>query len=112
MSMYLDEPQIAKTGEEYRGVEDVGRRAIADETIELDVPALAAMLSQRLHAAGLPVSPDRAVTFARALSLVGPVSSGQLYCTASAVFVSSRVQQPTFDGVFDAVFGCAGSAGV
>jgi uncharacterized protein with von Willebrand factor type A (vWA) domain len=101
------ESQLAKTRGEYRDAEDIGRRSIADDTIELDLPALAAALSQRLHAAGLPVTPDRAVTFAEALSLVSPVSSRQLYCTARTVFVSARAQQPTFDRVFASVFSCA-----
>jgi uncharacterized protein with von Willebrand factor type A (vWA) domain len=73
----------------------------------VDLPTLAAVLSQRLHAAGLPVTPDRTVRFAQALRLVGPVSDRQLYWTARAVFVSAHAEQPTFDRVFASVFGCA-----
>ena len=39
------------------------------ETIELDLPPLAAGFARRLHEAGVPVTPDRAVGFARALGL-------------------------------------------
>jgi uncharacterized protein with von Willebrand factor type A (vWA) domain len=88
-------------------------------TIELDVPAVAAAMSQRLHAAGVPVTPERAVTFAQALTLVSPLSRSYLYCTARAIFVSSRTQLPTFDQAFASVFGssldtgeeCAQNAG-
>jgi uncharacterized protein with von Willebrand factor type A (vWA) domain len=102
-----DESHLAKSGREYRDSKDVGGRSIAADTIELDLPAVAAALSQRLHAAGLPVTPDRAVRFAQALSLVGPVSGRQLYCTARAVFVSAHAEQPTFDRAFASVFSCA-----
>lgn len=112
MSMDLDVGQIVKTGERHRDVDDIGERSIAGrERIELDVPTLAATLSQRLRATGLPVTPDQAVTFAQAVSLVGPVSVRQLYCTARAVFVSDRAEQPAFDRVFDSVFGCVHSQG-
>jgi uncharacterized protein with von Willebrand factor type A (vWA) domain len=83
----------------------VGDATFGVKTIELDVPAIAAALSQQLHAAGLPVAPERAVNFARALTLVSPVSRSYLYCTARAVFVSSPAHLPAFDGVFASVFG-------
>jgi hypothetical protein len=75
------------------------------ETIELDVPAVAAALSRRLHGAGVPVTPDRTVNLAQALTLVSPVSRRQLYCTARAVLVSSPAHVPAFDRVFVSVFG-------
>jgi uncharacterized protein with von Willebrand factor type A (vWA) domain len=83
----------------------VGEATFGVTTIELDVPAVAAAMSQRLHAAGVPVTPERAVTFAQALTLVSPVSRSYLYCTARAVFVSSRAQLPAFDQAFASVFG-------
>ncbi|MEA2129606.1 MAG: uncharacterized protein QOJ85_2497 [Solirubrobacteraceae bacterium] len=75
-----------------------------DETLDLDLPAVAAALSQRLHAAGVPVTPGRAASFADAMTLVGPASRGRLYCTARAVFVSAHAQLPAFDRVFASVF--------
>jgi hypothetical protein len=78
--------------------------ATVAETIRLDVPAIAAALSQRLYAAGVPVTPERAVSFAQALTLVSPMSRRYLYCTARAVFVSSPAHLPVFDRVFAAVF--------
>jgi uncharacterized protein len=74
------------------------------ELDEIDLPALATALGQRLRAAGLPSTPERASRFAQALALVGPVSRAQLYWTARSVFVSSQAQLPTFDRVFAAVF--------
>ena len=51
------------------------------------------------------MSPERAVDFARALTLVRPISRRRLYWTARGVFVSDRAQVPAFDRVFFSVFG-------
>ena len=75
------------------------------ETIELDLPPLTGALSRRLHDVGMPVSPERAADFARALTLVRPISRRRLYWTARGVFVSDRAQVPAFDAVFRSVFG-------
>ena len=72
---------------------------------DLDMPALAVAMSRRLYAAGLPISPERAVSFADALNLMGPVSRDRLYCTARTVFVSDPAHVPAFDQVFASVFG-------
>ncbi len=79
------------------------------ETVELDLPPLTGALSRRLHDAGVPVSPDRAADFARALTLVRPISRRRLYWTARGVFVSDRAQVPAFDAVFASVFGGLGT---
>jgi len=71
---------------------------------QLDLPALATALGQRLRLAGVPVTPERSARFARALPLVAPLTRPELYWTARAVFVSSHDQLPTFDRVFAAVF--------
>jgi uncharacterized protein len=77
------------------------------ETIELDLPPLAAALGRRLHDAGLAMTPDRAAAFARALALVRPVSRRRLYWTARSVFLSDQAQAGVFDAVFAEVFGDA-----
>jgi uncharacterized protein len=77
----------------------------AVETIELDLPAVAGAFSRRLHEAGLPITPERAASFASALTLVEPVSRRRLYWTARAVFVSEHAQVRAFDAVFESVFG-------
>lgn len=71
---------------------------------ELDLPALASALGQRLRAAGLPTTPGHASRFAQALAVVAPVRRAELYWTARSVFVSAQAQLPTFDRVFAAVF--------
>ena len=80
-------------------------RAFAVETIELDLPPLAAGLSRRLHDAGVPMTPERAVGFARALALVRPITRRRLYWTARSVFVSDPAHGKAFDAVFASVFG-------
>jgi hypothetical protein len=75
------------------------------ETIHLDLPAVAGAFTQRLHDAGLPVTPARSADLARALALVRPVSRRRLYWTARAVLVSDPAQVAVFDSVFRSVFG-------
>ena len=70
----------------------------------LDLPALATALGQRLRGAGLPVTPERAARFARALALVAPRTTAELYWTARPVFVSSEGQLAAFDRVFAGTF--------
>ncbi len=61
--------------------------------------------SRRLHEAGLPITPARSADFARALTLVRPISRRRLYWTARGVFVSDPAQVKDFDAVFFSVFG-------
>ncbi len=75
------------------------------ETIHLDLPSLVGALSRRLHDDGLPITPGRSADFARALTLVRPITRRRLYWTARAVFVSDPAQVKAFDEVFFAVFG-------
>jgi uncharacterized protein len=74
------------------------------ELDRIDLPALATALGQRLRAAGVPTTPERASRFAQSVALVAPVRRRELYWTARSVFVSSQAQLPTFDRVFAAVF--------
>jgi uncharacterized protein len=83
----------------------VSDRAFRAETVELDVPALAASFGRRLHEAGVPTTADRSARFAEALSIVRPVSRRRLYWTARATLVSDATQVRAFDAVFRAVFG-------
>jgi uncharacterized protein with von Willebrand factor type A (vWA) domain len=85
------------------------RREFGVETVHLDLPPLAGALGQRLRGAGVPVTPERAADFARALTLVRPVDRRRLYWTARAIFVTDRSQAAPFDDVFASVF--ARSAG-
>jgi uncharacterized protein with von Willebrand factor type A (vWA) domain len=80
-------------------------RAFGVQTVELDLPALAAGFGHRLRAAGVPVTPGRVADLARALALVRPISRRRLYWTARVVLVSDPTQVAAFDSVFRAVFG-------
>jgi uncharacterized protein with von Willebrand factor type A (vWA) domain len=75
------------------------------ETIVLDLPPLVGAFSRRLHDGGVPITPGRAVDFARALTLVRPITRRRLYWTARGVFVSDPAQVNAFDAVFFSVFG-------
>jgi len=75
------------------------------ETIYLDLPPLVGAFSRRLHDAGLPITPARSADFARALTLVKPITRRRLYWTARGVLVSDQSQLKAFDAVFFAVFG-------
>lgn len=75
------------------------------ETIYLDLPPLVGALARRLHDGGVPITPGRSADFARALTLVRPITRRQLYWTARAVFVSDPAQVATFDAVFFSIFG-------
>jgi hypothetical protein len=79
--------------------------SFAVETVELDLPALAARFGRRLAEAGLPVTPEREARFAEALTLVRPVARRRLYWTARAALVSDQSQVKAFSAVFGEVFG-------
>ncbi|HWK30213.1 MAG TPA: VWA domain-containing protein [Solirubrobacter sp.] len=75
------------------------------ETVDLDLAPLVAAFGRRLHAAGVPVTPERSARFAAALTLTQPVSRTRLYWTARAVLLSDAAQANAFDQVFFSVFG-------
>ncbi len=62
------------------------------ETVELDLPPLVGAFGQRLHAAGMPVTPTRLADLAHALTLTRPLTRRRLYWTTRAVLVSEPAQ--------------------
>jgi uncharacterized protein len=88
-----------------RDLGTAGRAGAIVETVELDLPALAATFGRRLHEAGVPVTAERSARFAAALTLVRPVARRRLYWTARAALVSDLAQVKAFDAVFAEVFG-------
>ncbi|MEO6822874.1 MAG: VWA domain-containing protein [Candidatus Nanopelagicales bacterium] len=70
----------------------------------VDLAAIAAAFGQRLHAAGVPVTPERSARFAEAVALVGPTTLRQLYWTGRISLLSGPHQQPEYDRVFAEVF--------
>jgi uncharacterized protein len=72
---------------------------------DADVASLAAGLGTALHAAGLPVGPDRCERLARAMTVMGTRSVAELHACALATLVSDPSQVTTFERVFAALFG-------
>lgn len=69
-----------------------------------DVATLVARFAAALHEAGLPVTPERAERFARAIVLIRPVTQQALRQAGLATLVSDAAQIRIFDAVFAAVF--------
>jgi uncharacterized protein with von Willebrand factor type A (vWA) domain len=87
---------------------DKGNGAVPEFKVvdfEVDLPGLASAFSQRLHDAGVPVTPSQTEQYTRALKLTKPVSRRRLYCTTRAIFVTGFQQVPPFNRVFGEVFG-------
>src|SRR5579859_1461606 len=70
-----------------------------------DYAALAAGLGTALHAAGLPVGPDRCERLARALSVMDASTLAELRACALATLVSDPAHVPVFEQVYAALFG-------
>ncbi len=79
--------------------------ALEPLTVKLDLPPLVVAFGRHLHAAGVPVTAGGNAAFARALTLVGPLSRDRLYHTAKSVLLTDHSQAHAFDAVFAAVFG-------
>ena len=73
-----------------------------------DIAALAAGLGTALHAAGLPVGPDRCERLARAVTVMNASSLAELRACALATLVSDPGQMSTFERVFALLFGGPG----
>jgi len=69
-----------------------------------DLATLVARFGAALHAAGLPVGPDRCERFTRAITLVRPETTAALRRCALATLVTDHAQADILDRVFDAVF--------
>jgi uncharacterized protein with von Willebrand factor type A (vWA) domain len=74
-------------------------------------PAIAAAFGHRLHAAGVPVTPERSACFAAAVDLVQPRSLEQLYWGGRVTLLTDPSQVPTYDEVFRSVFRAYAVAG-
>jgi uncharacterized protein len=70
-----------------------------------DVAALAAGLGTAMHAAGLPVGPDRCERLARAVSVMNARTVAELHACGLATLVSDPGQVATFERVFATLFG-------
>ncbi|HEY7627193.1 MAG TPA: VWA domain-containing protein [Ilumatobacteraceae bacterium] len=71
----------------------------------VDLARVAAGFGDRLHAAGIPVTPERSARFASAIALTAPATYDDLYWTARVTLVSGAEQIERFDRVFGHIFG-------
>jgi uncharacterized protein with von Willebrand factor type A (vWA) domain len=69
-----------------------------------DLATAVAGFGAALHAAGLPVGPDRCERFARAITILRPRTTRELHRCARATLVCDPAQFDVLDRVFDAVF--------
>jgi len=70
-----------------------------------DLADIVARFVGAVRAAGVPVGPDRAVLFARAVTQARPSGLAELRFCAHATLAVARAQITVVDKVFDAVFG-------
>ncbi|HZM29248.1 MAG TPA: VWA domain-containing protein [Acidimicrobiales bacterium] len=70
----------------------------------VDLAELTGAFGQLLHAAGVPVSPERSGRFATAVSLVRPADLDEWYWAGRVTLLSGRDDIETYDRVFGQVF--------
>jgi len=73
-------------------------------TPQADLAALAAAFGERLHAAGVPVTPERMIRFAEAVLLAGPRTIPEAYWIGRVTLLTGHFQIPVYDRVFDEYF--------
>jgi uncharacterized protein with von Willebrand factor type A (vWA) domain len=71
----------------------------------VDLAAVAGAFGALLHAAGVPVSPERSGRFAAAVTLVRPVTLDELYWAGRVTLVGGSADLDAYDRVFGHVFG-------
>ncbi len=71
----------------------------------VDIATIAATFGDRLHSAGIPVTPERSGRFAAAIDLTTPATYDDIYWAARITLVSGHDQIEQFDRVFGHVFG-------
>ena len=71
----------------------------------VDLATVAATFGDRLHSAGIPVTPERSGRFAAAIDLTAPATYDEIYWAARVTLVSGHDQLDRFDRVFGHIFG-------
>ena len=69
-----------------------------------DLAAVAAAFGQALHAAGVPVTPERSARFAETVLIANPRTLEEGYWLGRVTLLSTHTQIPVYDAVFDQVF--------
>ena len=75
-----------------------------DRLAAVDLADMVAAFGQLLHAAGVPVSPERSGRFATALALTRPDRLDEVYWAGRVTLLSGVDQVEAYDRVFDQVF--------
>ena len=70
----------------------------------VDLAELVGAFGNLLHAAGIPVSPERSGRFARAVALVRPDGLDEWYWSGRVTLLSGHDDIETYDRVFGQVF--------
>lgn len=65
---------------------------------------LAAHFGHALHSAGVPVTPERSIRFARAVTAADPTTVDEVYWLGRVTLLTDRDQVPVYDRVFNRVF--------
>ena len=71
---------------------------------QADLAALAAAFGERLHAAGVPVTPERMARFAEAVLLASPHTTREAYWLGRVTLLTGQFQIPVYDRIFDEYF--------
>jgi len=71
----------------------------------VDLATVAATFGDRLHSAGIPVTPERSGRFAAAIDLTAPATYDDVYWAARITLISGYDQLEQFDRVFGHIFG-------
>lgn len=69
-----------------------------------DLPAIAAAFGHALHAAGVPVTPERSARFATAVTLAEPRTTADLYWLGRVTLLTAKDQADIYDRVFQHIF--------
>lgn len=70
----------------------------------VDLAAVIGAFGQLLHAAGVPVTPERSARFADAVALTAPATLDELYWAGRVTLLSALAQADAYDRVFAQVF--------
>ncbi len=71
----------------------------------IDLALMTVSFGHLLHAAGVPVTPDRSARFAAAIALTAPATVTDLYWCGRSTMVAHQADIDVFDRVFAQVFG-------
>ncbi len=86
------------------GVPAVTRPGPDDRLATVDLAEVVAAFGHLLHAAGVPVTPERSGRFASAVALAHPDGVDEIYWAGRVTLLSGADQIATYDAVFDQVF--------